>query len=164
MGGDPVRARAVALAESLRLDPWRFVVREMLDIYNDDRRRPLRVEAVRAETWLGHHREAPDEDWGDLPLPLTIPPDSVQRVAAREHVVTGQARPDRWVRWIRFVVTTPAGPLRSNFAASPGKPPAARRDPVANATGLDLLGVQAEPPAGPAPARAHQPAGAAVQR
>ncbi|HNW36951.1 MAG TPA: hypothetical protein PKM25_18575, partial [Candidatus Ozemobacteraceae bacterium] len=48
-----IPVRAVAVADTEDLGNGRFVVREYLDVYNDDFRLPLEVRNVTADTWTG---------------------------------------------------------------------------------------------------------------
>ncbi len=117
----PVRAVAVADVEDL--GSGRFLVREYLDVYNDDYRLPLEVRKVTADTWVGHRRDARDESWLEGEIPVVIPPAQVWRVAERQRRTVGRPRRNWWVRWIRFRITTDRGIFASNIVSSPLRPP-----------------------------------------
>lgn len=118
-----VPVRVIAGADSEDLGNGRFVVREYLDVYNDDFRLPLEVRRVTADTWVGHRRDARDESWLEGETPIVIPPARIHRVAERQRQVAGRPVRNWWVRWLRFQVDTDRGIFASNFTSSPLRPP-----------------------------------------
>ncbi len=115
--------RVIARADVHRLKYNEYSVRECLDIYNDDNRIPLIINAVTADTWRGHQKHVMGENWFENRAPLTIKPNSVYRVIERKRVVSGKMKRDWWVRWIKFKIGTSRGEFESNFVASPFKRP-----------------------------------------
>jgi len=115
--------RTVAGADNEDLGNGRFVVREYLDVYNDDFRLPLEVRSVTADIWTGRRRDATDENWLEGGMPIVIPPAQIRRVAERQRQVVGRPRRNWWVRWIKFRVHTDRGIFASNFISSPMRPP-----------------------------------------
>ena len=119
----PVPVRAVAGADVETLSPGGYLIREYLDIHNDDGVKAVQVRNVKADTWIGHRPDRRDEAWNDQPLPITVLPDSTVRVAERQRRIAGPPRRDWWIRWVRFRVETDRGEIVSNFVDSPMKPP-----------------------------------------
>ncbi len=117
--------RVIARADVLRLYYNHYSIRECLDVYNDDNRKPLIISGVTADTWRGHQKDTMGEDWFANRVPVTIKPGSVLRVVERKRVVIGMIKRDWWVRWIKFRITTNRGEFESNFVASPFKRPGA---------------------------------------
>jgi len=120
----PEPIRLLAVADSSLSYYGRFVVREFLDVTNEDQRRYLIVKKVTADTWIGRKVKAKGEEWKDLLFPMEIPPGITRRVAERQRTIQGPPRRNWWVRWVKFSVETNWGTFRSNFIASPLKPPA----------------------------------------
>jgi len=114
--------RAVAVADSLDLGDGRFIVREYLDVHNDDFRLPLVVSNVTADTWTGHRLDAAGEKWLENDEPLVIPPGQARRCAERQRQVAGRHVRNWRVRWIRFRIETDRGEFLSNFVSSPQRP------------------------------------------
>ncbi len=115
--------RVIARADVLRLYYNHYSIRECLDVYNDDNRKPLIISGVTADTWRGHQKDVMGEDWFANRVPVTVKPGSVLRVVERKRVVIGMFKRDWWVRWIKFKITTNRGEFGSNFVASPFKRP-----------------------------------------
>jgi hypothetical protein len=118
--------RVIARADVSQLQYNRYAVYECLDVYNDDYNKPLLVNAITADTWIGHKKDLINENWQDGRRIIEVPPASVVRVAERKRVVTGKWKRDWWVRWIRFNLVTNRGFFVSNFVSSPFKPPGNR--------------------------------------
>ncbi len=115
--------RVIARADTLMVQYNRYVINECLDVYNDDYNKSLYINAITADTWIGHKKHLINENWLDGRRIIEVPPASVVRVAERKRVVTGKWKRDWWVRWIRFNVITDRGLFVSNFVSSPFKRP-----------------------------------------
>jgi hypothetical protein len=131
----PIRLRAIA--DVNQVAPGRYTIREALDVANDDRRRPLEVRRISADTWTGHRLDALGETWHDFPMPFVVPPDAVSRVAERVRTVVGRPRRDWWVRWLRFTIETDRGTMESNFISSPLERPRTHVESVRPGLSLD---------------------------
>lgn len=117
--------RVVAVADTLDLGDGRFIVRECLDVHNDDFRLPLAVRSVTADTWTGHRPDAVGEKWLEGEEPIVIPPGQIRRCAERQRQVAGRHVRNWRVRWIRFRIETDRGEFLSNVVSSPQRPPCA---------------------------------------
>ena len=121
----PPPVRAVAVADNENIGEGRFVVREYLDVHNDDSRLPLTIHDVTADTWTGHRPDAVGEKWLEGEEPIVIPPGQTRRCAERQRQVAGRPVRNWWVRWIRFRIESDRGEFLSNFVSSPQRPPCA---------------------------------------
>ncbi len=120
-------ARFIASADVLDLGWGKFAIREYLDVYNDDFRRPLTVTDVKADVWVGHRPSRLGDNWFSGHQPVLIPPSEVRRVVERHRIVIGRPKPNWWVRWVKFKVTTDRGEYQSNFVSAPLRPPGVPR-------------------------------------
>lgn len=115
--------RVVAKADVLHLQYHRYAIVEFLEVHNDDYSKPLLVNAITADSWIGHKKYKINENWLDGRRIIEVPPASVVRVAERKRIINGYAKRDWWIRWIRFNVITNRGFFVSNWVSSPFKPP-----------------------------------------
>ncbi len=119
----PPPVRAIAVADNLDLGDGRFLIREYLDVHNDDFRLHLTVNNVTADTWTGHRPDAAGENWLENGEPIVIPPGQARRCAERQRQVAGRHVRNWRVRWIRFRIETDRGEFLSNFVSSPQRRP-----------------------------------------
>ncbi|MFZ5949715.1 MAG: hypothetical protein ACOYXC_03355 [Candidatus Rifleibacteriota bacterium] len=115
--------RLVASADVQRLSYGNYVVREFLDIYNDDYNRVLTIKNITADSYRGHKKHRLNESWFEMRGEVAIPPASVKRMAERKRVVHGRKGRNWYIRRIKFTVQTDWGVFDSNFAASPFNAP-----------------------------------------
>ncbi|MBF0498648.1 MAG: hypothetical protein HQM09_00830 [Candidatus Riflebacteria bacterium] len=132
----PVRLLAAADVEEVTFG--KFSVREYLDVHNDDLNKPLLIKTVTADSWVGRRRDEQGTNWLDGESPIIIGPMQIRRVAERQRIVTGRARRNWWVRWLRFQVTTDRGVFISNFIDSPLRPPG-NIESAMTAPGIDSM-------------------------
>ena len=115
--------RVIAKADVLHLQYHRYVVVEFLEVHNDDYSKTLLVNAITADSWIGHQVYEINENWLDGRRIIEVPPGTVMRIAERKRIVSGYAKRDWWIRWIRFNVITNRGFFISNWVSSPFKRP-----------------------------------------
>ncbi len=115
--------RVIASADVQRLSYGNYVVREFLDIYNDDYNQTLVIKNITADSYRGHKKHRLNEPWFEMRSDVEIPPDTVKRMAERKRVVYGRKGRNWYVRRIKFTVYTNWGTFYSNMAASPFKAP-----------------------------------------
>lgn len=130
--------RVIARSDVSHLLYHKYAVVEFLEIYNDDYSKPLIVNSITADTWIGHRKYKQNENWKDTNGIIVVEPCSVRRVAERKRIVVGYVKRNWWIRWIRFKVSTSRGIFYSNFVSSPFKRPGKVRanivQPLINST------------------------------
>lgn len=115
--------RVIASADVQRLSYGNYIVREFLDIYNDDFNRSLFIKSISADSYRGHKKHRLNENWYKHDREIEIPPAKVKRVAERKRVVHGRKGRNWYIRRVKFTIDTDWGIFTSNFAASPFNAP-----------------------------------------
>lgn len=109
--GPWLKARAIMGQQTSELVDRFIIVDEHVDVFNDDFRRPLRVDAVTAESWFGYRHLTWPEPQLFASLPLTIAPGRGARGVARYRRVPFRRNRSWYERYVRFHVTTDRGVL-----------------------------------------------------
>ncbi len=108
-----------AYADVTWLAHCQYHVHLYLEIINDDRKIPLVLKRLTADTWHGTQPATKDTEWYSNRAPITIPPNSKRIVAERSFYVNEKKRAQYWIRWTKFKAETNRGNFESNFVATP---------------------------------------------